>query len=140
MKTDFDVTKYRKDFPILNRKVHGKPLIYLDNAATTQKPQSVINTLTRYYSEENANIHRGVYHLSEKATDAFELARTKVQHFIGASSNREIIFVRSKEGIFHIRLSGRIFSSESRQDCCDIGIDNRREGKGNQMQVSYDIG
>jgi cysteine desulfurase/selenocysteine lyase len=75
--------------------VHGKPLVYLDNAATSQKPQLVIDTLNRYYSEENANIHRGVHSLSEKATQAYEDARVKVQHFINAGSEREIIFVRS---------------------------------------------
>jgi len=99
-KTEFKVEKYRKDFPILDRKVYGKPLIYLDNAATTQKPQPVIDTLNRYYREENANIHRGVYRLSEEATDAYEAGRTKVQHLIHAASPREIIFVRgATEGI-----------------------------------------
>jgi len=99
-KTEFEVEKYRKDFPILDRKVYGKPLIYLDNAATTQKPQPVIDTLNRYYREENANIHRGVYRLSEEATDAYEAGRTKVQHLIHAASPREIIFVRgATEGI-----------------------------------------
>ncbi len=111
MKANFDAAKYRKDFPILNRKVHSKPLIYLDNAATTQKPQSVINALTRYYSEENANIHRGLYYLSEKATEAYEAARVKVQHFVGASSHREIVFVRNAtEGINLVAQSfGRSF-------------------------------
>src|SRR6266540_1263331 len=90
-----DVWKIRDDFPILKRKVHGKPLVYLDNAATSQKPQVVIDTLNRYYSEENSNIHRGVHFLSERATRAYEDARVKVQHFLNASSEREIIFVRS---------------------------------------------
>ena len=66
----FDVWNIREDFPILKRQVHGKPLVYLDNAATSQKPQVVIDTLYRYYAEENANIHRGAYYLSEKATQA----------------------------------------------------------------------
>ena len=91
----FDVWKIREDFPILKQQVHGKPLVYLDNAATSQKPQVVIDTLNRYYSEENANIHRGVHYLSEKATQEYEDARMKVQHFINAASEREIIFVRS---------------------------------------------
>jgi cysteine desulfurase / selenocysteine lyase len=91
----FDVWKIRQDFPILKLQVHGKPLVYLDNAATSQKPQVVIDTLDRYYSEENANIHRGVHYLSEKATQAYEDARAKAQHFINAGSEREIIFVRS---------------------------------------------
>jgi cysteine desulfurase / selenocysteine lyase len=91
----FDVWKIREDFPILKQQVHGKPLVYLDNAATSQKPQVVIDTLNRYYSEENANIHRGVHYLSEKATQEYEDARVKVQRFINAASEREIIFVRS---------------------------------------------
>jgi cysteine desulfurase/selenocysteine lyase len=91
----FDVWNIREDFPILKRQVHGKPLVYLDNAATSQKPQVMIDTLNRYYSEENANIHRGVHYLSEKATQAYEEARVKVQHFINAPSDREIIFTRN---------------------------------------------
>jgi cysteine desulfurase/selenocysteine lyase len=91
----FDVWKIREDFPILKQQVHGKPLVYLDNAATSQKPQVVIDTLNRYYAEENANIHRGVHYLSEKATQAYEEARVKVQHFLNAPSDREIIFTRN---------------------------------------------
>jgi cysteine desulfurase / selenocysteine lyase len=91
----FDVWNIREDFPILKRQVHGKPLVYLDNAATSQKPQVVIETVHRYYAEENANIHRGAYYLSEKATQAYEDARVKVQHFLHAPSAREIIFTRS---------------------------------------------
>jgi cysteine desulfurase / selenocysteine lyase len=92
--TAFDVQRVRRDFPILTQKIHGKPLVYLDNAATTQKPQSVIDAMVRSYAEDNANIHRGVHLLSERATQAYELAREKVQHFLGAASPREIIFVR----------------------------------------------
>jgi cysteine desulfurase/selenocysteine lyase len=91
----FDVWNIREDFPILKRQVHGKPLVYLDNAATSQKPQAVIDTVNRYYAEENANIHRGAYYLSEKATQAYEDARVKVRHFLHAPSEREIIFTRS---------------------------------------------
>jgi cysteine desulfurase/selenocysteine lyase len=91
----FDVESIREDFPILKRQVHGKPLVYLDNAATSQKPRVVIETLERYYTEDNANIHRGAYYLSEKATQAYEDARVKVQHFLHAPSAREIIFTRS---------------------------------------------
>jgi cysteine desulfurase/selenocysteine lyase len=91
----FDVWKIREDFPILKRQVHGRPLVYLDNAATSQKPQVVIDTLNRYYSEENANIHRGVHYLSQQATQAYEDARAKVQRFLNAPSDREIIFTRS---------------------------------------------
>ncbi len=96
----FDVARYRADFPVLKQRVHGKPLVYLDNAATTQKPEVVIDTLTRYYSKENANIHRGIYYLSEQATDAYEVARAKVQRFIHARRMSEIVFVRgATEGI-----------------------------------------
>ncbi len=85
---------WRMDFPVLNAKVHGKPLVYLDNAATTQKPQAVIDAETKYYQEYNANVHRGIHALSQLATDAFEAARGKVQHLINAASSNEIIFVR----------------------------------------------
>ena len=90
----FDTKKIRKDFPILKSLIHGKPLCYLDNAATTQKPQIVIDSLVEYYSSMNANIHRGVHHLSEVSTKAFEDARLKVKNFINASSEKEIIFTR----------------------------------------------
>jgi cysteine desulfurase / selenocysteine lyase len=84
----------RADFPILQRRVHGKPLVYLDNAATTQKPQAVIDRLNRYYREENANIHRGVHALSVDATEAYDEARDRVRRFINAAEAREIVFVR----------------------------------------------
>src|SRR5688500_8210511 len=90
----FDVQKVRRDFPILNQKIHGKPLVYLDNAATTQKPQAVIDAMVRSYAEDNANIHRGVHLLSERATRAYEDARIKVQKFLNAPDLREVIFVR----------------------------------------------
>ncbi|HEY7556137.1 MAG TPA: cysteine desulfurase [Candidatus Binatia bacterium] len=90
----FDVVAARRDFPILSRTVHGKPLVYLDNGASSQKPQSVIETLSRYYREEHANIHRGVHFLSERATAAYEDARQKIQAFINAAHKEEIIFVR----------------------------------------------
>jgi cysteine desulfurase/selenocysteine lyase len=89
-----DVDKVRKDFPILERRIHGKRLVYLDSAATSQKPQVVINAISRYYEQGNANIHRGVHFLSEEATEAHELARRTVQRFLNASDPREIIFVR----------------------------------------------
>ncbi|MGA3065847.1 MAG: SufS family cysteine desulfurase [Tepidisphaeraceae bacterium] len=84
----------REQFPILNREVHGKPLVYFDNAATTQKPLAVLNALNHYYREENANIHRGVHALSQEATAAYEKAREKIGRFIGAAETREIIFTR----------------------------------------------
>jgi cysteine desulfurase / selenocysteine lyase len=77
--TGFDVQRVRRDFPILSQKIHGKPLVYLDNAATTQKPQAVIDAMVRSYAEDNANIHRGVHLLSERATQAYELARTDLR-------------------------------------------------------------
>ncbi len=89
-----DVQKIRQEFPVLNRLVKGKPLIYLDNAATSQKPQVVIDALVQYYSFYNANIHRGIHTLAEEATAAFEATRNKVQQFIHASSREEIIFTR----------------------------------------------
>jgi cysteine desulfurase / selenocysteine lyase len=96
----FDVQRVREDFPILRRLVHGRPLVYLDNAATTQKPQVVLDTIVRYYTEINANVHRGVHDLSALATDAYEAARGKVRVFFNASSDREIIFTRNAtEGI-----------------------------------------
>jgi cysteine desulfurase / selenocysteine lyase len=90
----FDVHRLREDFPILKQPIRGKPLVYLDNAATSQKPQAVIDALTHYYTADNANVHRGVYLLSERATRAYENARLKVQRFINAASPREVIFTR----------------------------------------------
>ena len=89
-----EASTIRDDFPILNQEVNGKTLVYLDNAATTQKPQAVIDRVTNYLSEENANIHRGVHHLSMNATVAYDDARTTIAKFINASSAKEIIFVR----------------------------------------------
>lgn len=90
----FDVDKVRADFPILQRQVHGNPLVYLDNAATSHKPVQVIETLDRYYREYNSNIHRGVHTLSEEATAAYEGARGKIRKFINATSDKEIILTR----------------------------------------------
>lgn len=90
----FDVSKVRNDFPILHQQVHGKPLVYLDNAATTQKPRAVIDRIVRFYETENSNIHRGVYALSQRATGAYEDAREKVVRFLNAHHAREIIFTR----------------------------------------------
>ena len=91
----FDIETVRADFPLLARQHHpGTPLVYLDNAATTQKPRQVIDELDRYYREYNANVHRGIHRLSEEATAAYEEARLKVRRFIGAASRREVIFTR----------------------------------------------
>ncbi|MCC6730818.1 MAG: cysteine desulfurase [Chthonomonadales bacterium] len=89
-----DVGRVRADFPILGQRVHGRPLVYLDNAATTQKPAVVIEALRRYYEADNANIHRGVHALSQRATAAYERARERVRAYINAASEREVIFVR----------------------------------------------
>ncbi|HVQ77859.1 MAG TPA: cysteine desulfurase [Candidatus Binatia bacterium] len=95
--TELDV---RKDFPILHQEVHGRPLVYLDSAATSQKPQMVIDALADYYARDNANVHRGVHRLSERATEAYEGARARIQRFLKAAHPREIIFVRgTTEGI-----------------------------------------
>jgi len=88
----FAIEKIRADFPILQRQVHNKPLIYFDNAATSQKPKAVIDALVHYYSFQNANIHRGVHALSQEATDAYEQARDQLQHFFNARLRQEIIF------------------------------------------------
>ncbi len=97
---NFDVERIRREFPILSRSARGKPLVYLDNAATTQKPQAVIDRIVRYYSEENSNVHRGVHFLSEVATAAYEDVRTTVKRFLNARSEKEIVFTRgTTEGI-----------------------------------------
>ncbi len=95
LKTDLDVAAIRADFPALDQVVHGKPLVYLDNAATTQKPRAVLDAMQRYYEQDNANVHRGVHALSERATEASEGAREKVRAFVNAAAVREIIFTRN---------------------------------------------
>ncbi len=107
----FDVQRLRDDFPILRQKVHGRPLVYLDNAATTQKPKVVLDALQRYYTQDNANIHRAVHQLSERATREFEEAREKICRFLHAHDHREIIFTRgATEGINLVAQSwGRTF-------------------------------
>ena len=92
--SDFDVAAVRCDFPLLHRPLDGKPLVYLDNAATTQKPKAVLDRIMRYYGQENANVHRGVHRLSERATQAYEEARGQVARFLNAADPREIVFVR----------------------------------------------
>jgi cysteine desulfurase/selenocysteine lyase len=90
----FDVKRIREDFPILKRKVHGKPLVYLDNAATSQKPEQVLQAIQRFYTENCSNVHRGVHLISERATQEYEDSRVKLQRFIHAAEPREIVFVR----------------------------------------------
>ena len=90
----FDLAEVRHDFPIMNSKINGKPLVYLDNASTTQKPSAVLNALDYHYTNENANIHRGVHDLSQKATIAYEKARDRVGRFLNTAESDEIVFVR----------------------------------------------
>src|SRR5947208_13666277 len=95
-----EIEMIRRDFPILDQKVHGQPLIYFDNAATTQKPRAVIDALENYYERDNANVHRGIHELSNRATAAFEAARQRTARFINARSADEIVFTRgTTEGI-----------------------------------------
>jgi cysteine desulfurase/selenocysteine lyase len=107
----WDVERIRKDFPALHQQVHGKPLVYLDNAATSQKPQAVIDALVAYYTFDNSNVHRGVHLLSERATEAYEGARARIQRHLNDASPREIVFVRqATEGINLVMASyGRRF-------------------------------
>ena len=91
---NIDWSALRKDFPILDQKVHGKPLVYFDNAATSQKPRAVIDALVHYYEHDNANVHRGIHELSNRATNRFEAARTRAAKFINAKSADEIIWTR----------------------------------------------
>ncbi|MGC9258469.1 MAG: cysteine desulfurase [Phycisphaerae bacterium] len=119
---DLDIAAIRADFPLLQTQCRGQPLVYLDNAATSQKPQAVIAAMTRYYTDGNANIHRGVYKLSEDATAAYEGAREKIARFINAPSAREIVFVRGATeainlvaatwGVENIRSGDEIILSE----------------------------
>ena len=101
-----DIGKIRKDFPILNRKVNGKQLIYFDNAATSQTPNQVINKIVDYYKKYNSNIHRGVHALSQEATDAYESAREKIQKHFNAAHQHEIIFTSGTTHAINIVSSG----------------------------------
>src|SRR5881227_3457495 len=99
-KQTIDWSSLRKDFPILDQKIHGHPLIYFDNAATTQKPRAVLDALLHFYERDNANVHRGIHELSNRATTAFEAARQRTARFINARSPDEIVFTRgTTEGI-----------------------------------------
>ncbi len=100
MTTTFDINKIREDFPILKQVVNGNPLVYLDNGATSQKPQSVIDAIVNYYTTTNSNVHRGVHTMSQQATDSYEGARAKIRQFINAGDDKEIIYTRNTtEGI-----------------------------------------
>ena len=100
VRTDFDVAAIRRDFPILQQSVNGKPLVYLDNAASSQRPQAVIDAISHYYERDHANVHRGVHVLSQRATDAYEGARDVIRNFINARDTKEIIYTRgTTEGV-----------------------------------------
>ena len=141
----FDVRRIRQDFPILRQEVRGKPLVYLDNAATTQKPQVVLDTLMRYYTEENANINRAVHLLSERATQAHADARVKVQKFVNAAESQEIVFTRnSTEGINlvaqtygrqHVRAGDEIVISEMEHHSNIVPWQLLCEEKGARLRV-----
>src|SRR5689334_20018975 len=90
-----DVTAVKKDFPILERQVYGRRLVYLDSAASSQRPQSVLDAMDEYYEQHHANVHRGVYLIAEEATAAYEASRAKVARFIGATSSREVLFTKN---------------------------------------------
>ena len=111
---NWDVEKVRQDFPVLHREVNGKPLVYLDNGASSQVPQSVIDRMSNYAADEHSNIHRGVHYLSQHATTAYEAAREKVKRFINAPESKECIFVRgTTEGVNLVAHSyGRKFIDE----------------------------
>jgi cysteine desulfurase / selenocysteine lyase len=113
-KDELDIKKIRKDFPLLQTKVYGKPLVYLDNSATTQKPEMVLKAMDDYYRTYNSNVHRGVHFLSQKATDAYEVARKKVTEYINAAHEHEVIFTRSTtDGINLVAYSyGKKFVNE----------------------------
>ncbi len=113
-KSSFDLDRIREDFPILKQKVHGKPLVYLDNAASAPKPQKVIDAVSRLYSEYYSNIHRGVYELSQRSTQAYEDTRVKMRRFINAKSESEIIFVRGTTEAINLVASsyGRTYVNE----------------------------
>ncbi|MDQ3610476.1 MAG: SufS family cysteine desulfurase [Actinomycetota bacterium] len=96
-----DVTTIRKDFPVLDRRVHGRPLVYLDSAATSQKPQAVIDAMSRYYETSNANVHRGIHYLAEEATERYEAARAKVARFVGADP-RGVVFTKNATEAFNL--------------------------------------
>ncbi|MBD1429651.1 cysteine desulfurase [Sphingobacterium sp. DN04309] len=110
----FDIHKVRADFPILKREVNGKPLVYLDNGATTQKPKAVIDAITNYYSDMNSNVHRGVHYLSQISTDAFEVTRRKVQEFINAKEDFEVIITKGTTDSINLVAScyGKVFVHE----------------------------
>jgi cysteine desulfurase/selenocysteine lyase len=140
-----DVAAIRRDFPLLDREVHRRPLVYLDNAATTQKPRAVIDRLVRYYSHENANVHRGVHLLSAEATDACDAGRDRVRQFLNAAEAREIVFVRgvteainlvaSTYGRAHVRPGDEVVVSEMEHHSNILPWQMRCEEAGARLRV-----
>jgi len=140
-KQRFDIERVRADFPILQQKVRGKPLVYLDNAATSQKPRAVIEAISRYYEGTNANIHRGVHFLSEHATEEYEAVRGIAQKFLNAAESREIIFVRgTTEGINLVAQSlataGRTFKRAMKSKRTSGGASLRRWNRRRKIRSS----
>jgi cysteine desulfurase/selenocysteine lyase len=140
-----DAAAIRREFPILRQRIHGKPLVYLDNAATTQKPQTVLDALTRYYVEENANVHRGVHSLSGRATDSYEAARETVRRFLNAADAKEIVFVRGTteainlvaqtHGRTHVRAGDEIVITEMEHHSNIVPWQILCEEKGARLRV-----
>src|SRR5437879_1060150 len=109
-KLDLNLEKIRNDFPILSKKINVKDLVYFDNASTSQKPLSVIEKLNSYYTQTNANVHRGIHRLSEEATEEYESVRENVRDFINAASTEEIIFVRNTTEALNLVMRGWAWS------------------------------
>jgi cysteine desulfurase/selenocysteine lyase len=103
----YDIHRIREDFPIFGKPINGRSLIYLDNASTTQKPQTVLKALNHFYTQECATVHRGVYYLAEKATESYEFSREKLRRFINASSVQELVFVRGATEAINLVAQGR---------------------------------
>ncbi len=141
----FSVETVRRDFPVLRENVHGKSLVYLDNGATTQKPQQVIDAISDYYSRYNSNVHRGVHHLSQLATDAYEAARRRIAHFINAAADREIIFtkgtteainlVASTYGAQHLQAGDTVLLTHMEHHANIVPWQMLCQAKGAQLQV-----
>ena len=122
--TSLDTEKIRKDFPVLERVVHGdKPLVYLDNAATSQKPRQVLDALTSYYAEHNANVHRGIHVLAEEATALYEGARDKVAAFVNAADRDEIVFTKNATESLNLAANVMAWAAQPR------GLRARRRGR-----------
>ena len=137
----WDLAAIRQDFPLLRRRVHGKPLVYLDNAATTQKPRTVIDRVTRFYAEENANVHRGVHWLSERATDVFEEARATIGRFVNARRAEEIVFVRGTTEAINLVAGTYGRSHVGRGDEVeDVAVEDELAGRAGSEDLAHLVG